>query len=301
MTERNYAIYDVFTDTPLTGNPLAVVFDGDGLSTGQMQNIAAEFNLSETVFIQRAEDANHTAKLRIFMPRGELPFAGHPTVGSTVAICERDGTTMSRLLMLEENVGVVRCGFNADEASFGEFDLPVLPMQEVLDLEKAQIASAFGLIESEIGFENHTVTRFNAGVPYICVPVHGLEQAAKAKFNEAMWLSYFPDTAPIDVLCCYLYCRETVFQEASIHARMFAPHHGIAEDPATGSAAAALSGALTLFDGLVDGPTEYKIEQGVEMGRPSSIRLELDARDGEIQTARIGGNAVKVAQGVLFA
>jgi trans-2,3-dihydro-3-hydroxyanthranilate isomerase len=128
--QRRYAIYDVFTDRILAGNPLAVVFDGDGLSDQAMQAIAGEFNLSETVFVRRTENPTHTARLRIFTPVHELPFAGHPTVGAAIAIAEIANEDLGRPLdivsMLEENVGPVRCAvkLSARGASFVEFDLP---------------------------------------------------------------------------------------------------------------------------------------------------------------------------------
>lgn len=300
VSKRKYAIYDVFTHEALSGNPLAVVFDSDGLSDDDMQNIAAEFNLSETVFISDAENKAHTAKLRIFMPRGELPFAGHPTVGATVAICEAQNTDVSRILMLEENVGVIRSAYSKKQVGYGEFDLPKLPAREVPMLEKDMVAAALGIATEDIGFENHLISQFSAGVPYLCVPVKNLAVMERLVFNESRWLSYFPSLTPLEVHCPYVYCRETVNHDASLHARMFAPHHGIAEDPATGSAAAALSGALFYFDNPLDGAHEYLIEQGVEMGRASFIRLEIECQNGIMNSARIGGHAVKVAEGTLL-
>lgn len=297
--QRNYAIYDVFTKEALSGNPLAVVFDSAGLSDAMMQKIAAEFNLSETVFIGDAEHKAHTAKLRIFMPRGELPFAGHPTVGATVAICEAQNTDVSRILMLEENVGVIRSAYSQKDVGYGEFDLPKLPAREMPMLEKDMVAAALGIAESDIGFENHLISQYNAGVSYVCVPLKNLNVMERLVFNQARWLSYFPALTPLEVNCPYVYCRETVNHDASLHARLFAPHHGIVEDPATGSAVAALAGALFHFDGAVDGAHEYLIEQGIEMGRPSFIRLEIDCFNGVMNSARIGGHAVKIAEGKL--
>ena len=143
--KRNYAIYDVFTDAALNGNPLAVVFDSEGLDTEQMQRIAGEFNLSETVFVAPAANAMHSAALRIFTPRAELPFAGHPTVGSAIALVESglagpvDGA--DAILVLEEQVGPVRCGVKMKQhAAYAEFDLPRTPEQVPCDISRETIA-----------------------------------------------------------------------------------------------------------------------------------------------------------------
>ncbi len=303
--KRAYAVYDVFTDKPLSGNPLAVVFESEGLDTGAMQAIAGEFNLSETVFIGDPEDAAHTAALRIFTPRFELPFAGHPTVGAAIAIAEQryggSGTPDAALFVLEEKVGPVRTAVGRLNGNlFAEFDLPKLPEPLVFEAEKEQVAAALGLEPIELGFENHAVSMWNAGVPYVTIPVHGLEAIGRAALNTERWLGLFakdPHAAPSP----YVYCRDTVNHDCAFHARMFAPHHGIAEDPATGSAVAAFAGAIAYFDEPVDGPSQWLIEQGLEMGRPSRIRLEMDIGAGVIEAARIGGSAVCVAAGHLLA
>lgn len=300
MPGHPYAIYDVFTDTPFAGNPLAVVFDADGLDDDRMQAIAREFNLSETVFVMAADNRAHTARLRIFMPSAELPFAGHPTVGAAIAIAERDGAATDRLMVLEERIGPVRAALHGGDTPYAEFDLPMLPRWQEPALDHGAVAAALGLAPSEIGFENHLASQWSAGNPFLCVPVSGLEAIGRARLNEAMWLSHFPDQDPVDVLCPYLYCRQTVAHDCAFHTRMFGAHHGIAEDPATGSAVAALLGAIHRFDELAEGPNTWWIEQGVEMGRPSRIRLEATGRQGAMTAARIGGHAVKIADGLLL-
>ncbi|EJZ18093.1 PhzF family phenazine biosynthesis protein, partial [Rhizobium sp. Pop5] len=155
---RSYSVYDVFTDRKLAGNPLAVIFDGDDLSDEAMQAITRELNLSETVFVQPSTNPAYAAKLRIFTPGRELPFAGHPTVGTAVALAERThgATTRDLVTVLEENVGPVRCAvrLREGEASFAEFDLPRKSQQAVMPLDKLGIADALSLKVSEIGFEN---------------------------------------------------------------------------------------------------------------------------------------------------
>lgn len=298
---RRYAIYDVFTEQALAGNPLAVVFDSDGLDGAAMQAIAREFNLSETVFILPADNPAHSARLRIFTPNRELPFAGHPTVGAAIAIGE-DGPSNSasanRLMVLEEEVGPVRCALRIAEPSYAEFDLPRLPERIEWEIDKAAVAAAIGVEPMEVGFENHQVSVWSAGNAMAFVPLDGLGPVQRAAVDLARWLEIAPivDGNPVWL---YVYTRDVIRHDCAFHARMFAPGAGVPEDPATGSAVAAFAGAIAHFDGLADGPSAFLIEQGVEMGRPSQIRLEIDGRQGAIHAARIGGHAVRVAEGAL--
>ncbi|MBZ0161927.1 MAG: PhzF family phenazine biosynthesis protein [Notoacmeibacter sp.] len=304
MSSRDYAIYDVFTDRALAGNPLAVVFDADGLDTPAMQAIAREFNLSETVFVQPAEKTMHSARLRIFTPKAELPFAGHPTVGAAIAIVERGGERSggTALVALEETIGLVRAAVRHDgPVRFAEFDLPKLPEPAALDISREAVASALGLDIHDTGFENHVISAWSAGVPFVCVPVHGLDAAGRARMSTEQWLDLFAGLEPVKVPSPWVYCRETVNHDCAFHARMFAPHFGVTEDPATGSAVAAFAGAIAQFDEPVDGLHSLWIEQGIEMGRASRLRLELDMDRGRLARARIGGHAVKVAEGSFFA
>ncbi|MFC5756928.1 MULTISPECIES: PhzF family phenazine biosynthesis protein [unclassified Rhizobium] len=298
----SYSVYDVFTDTKLAGNPLAVIFDGEGLEDEAMQAIARETNLSETVFVQPADNPAYTARIRIFTPGRELPFAGHPTVGTAIALAERahGAARLDLVSVLEENVGPVRCAvrLREGEASFAEFDLPRKSQQISLPLDKAGIADALSLKTTEIGFENHVPSIWSAGVPFLMVPVHDVGAAERLEFDPQLWEKTVPfvDGA---LASAYIYCRGGVNHVAKFHARMFASGMGISEDPATGSAAAALSGAINHFDRLTDGHHPVLIEQGVEMGRPSFIHLHMDIEGGAISNARIGGQAVRIASGTL--
>lgn len=297
---RKYQVWDVFTTQPLAGNPLAVVLDAEGLDTQAMLRIANEFNLSETTFILPPSDARHRANVRIFTPFYEMPFAGHPTVGSAIAIATADGVG-DELFVIEEQVGPVRCIVSTvGSVAFAEFNLPKLPEAAPFNIGNGAAAAALGLDPSEIGFDNHAVTAWSAGVPYVTVPVRDLAAAGKAKLNAEAWLSLTGGLQEARAPAAYVYCRESIFHDSAFHARMFAGHVGLVEDPATGSAAAAFAGAVQHFDRPADGTHSYWIEQGVEMGRPSRIRLSLDIDRGMLSDARIGGNAVKVAEGVIF-
>ena len=302
MTDRRYLIYDVFTDTPLSGNPLAVVLDAKGLDGEAMQAIAAEFNLSETVFVLPANNPVHAAAIRIFTPRHELPFAGHPTVGCAIALAEAQGNggEDGTILVLEERVGDVRCVVSHRQgANFAEFDLPKLSERLDFDASKEAIGATLGLDPHEIGFENHLPGLWTAGVPYVTVPVANLAAAAKASVDGRLWAEIAPSAGGMTANA-YVYCRDTVNHDCHFHARMFAPSSGIPEDPATGSAAAAFSGAILAFDTPPDGPHAVWIEQGIEMGRPSRIRLEMDVAGGKAASARLGGHAVRIAEGRLL-
>ncbi len=301
MVARNYLIYDVFTDEGLAGNPLAVVLDCEGLDLDAMQRIAREFNLSESVFVLPPENPRHRARIRIFTPDYEMPFAGHPTVGSAVALTELAGGEEDAIFVLEENIGPVRCAVSRGEGTtFAEFDLAKLPEQLKLTAEPEAIGAALGLGPHEIGFENHRVAFFSAGVPYVTIPVANLAAAAKARLNNDMWAQLAPKKSEWAFASPYVYCRETVNKESAFHVRMIVPGNPSYEDPATGSAAAAFAGAIMQFDQPGDGMTRCWIEQGLEMGRPSRIRLELDVAGGRLASARIGGQAVKVGEGKLF-
>lgn len=301
---RNYSVYDVFTENKLAGNPLAVIFDGDDLSDEAMQSIAREMNLSETVFVCRSTNPAHSASLRIFTPGRELPFAGHPTVGTAIALAERDhagqGGSLDLVCVLEERVGPVRCAvrLRQQQASFAEFDLPRKSQQINLALDKLGIANALGLQPGELGFENHTPSLWSAGVPFLLIPVRDIGTAGRVEFDPQLWEKTVPfvDGA---LASAYLYCRGAINHTAKFHARMFASGMGIVEDPATGSAVAALSGAIHHFDRLPDGHHPLIVEQGVEMGRPSLIHLHIDVSGGEIANARIGGQAVRIASGTM--
>lgn len=295
-----YSIYDVFTRQKLAGNPLAVMFDADGLDDGAMQAIAREMNLSETVFVTKSDNPAYAAFLRIFTPASELPFAGHPTVGAAIAIAERNNGegAADMVTVLEEKVGPVRCAIRIreGEASFAEFDLPRKSSRVDLPLHNGQLADALGLAESRIGFENHHSSIWTAGVPFLTIPVQNISAMEEVDFDASLWLKNAP-LVEGRLTSAYLYCRGGVNHAAKFHARMFSPDMGISEDPATGSAVAALSGAIHHFDRLADGHYPMLIEQGVEMGRPSHIHLIMDVKENEISRARIGGHAVRIASG----
>jgi trans-2,3-dihydro-3-hydroxyanthranilate isomerase len=299
---RKFHTIDVFTDVALAGNPLAVVLDSDGLDTARMQAIAREFNVSETVFLQTPQDPVNTAKMRIFTPRRELPFAGHPTVGTAILLGElRAPDLLARedvRIVLEEAVGPVVCTVRhlKDRAPRASFALPQLPSL-IDDLGAAEdIAVALGLTPADLAIGAHHPARFSAGVPFAFVPLAGKSAVERVQPDLNYWQAAFGGKGREPV---YVYCSQTVHREHAYHARMFAPDMGLFEDPATGGAVAALAGVITRDFHFDDGNHTLIIEQGFAMGRPSLITLGLEIAGGALRSASIGGAAVLVTNGTI--
>jgi trans-2,3-dihydro-3-hydroxyanthranilate isomerase len=295
---RKFFTLDVFTRRRYAGNPLAVVLDAGGLEGEAMQSVAREFNLSETVFVLPPAETAHRAKVRIFTPAAELPFAGHPTVGSAVLLNRIDGAAGKREIVLEEGIGPVRCTVEALDADTGRtrFDLARLPADAGPAAPSAAIAAALGLDERDIGFEEFRPARWSAGVEFNFVPLTGLDAMRRCRPDTARW-----SEGVLGRGSCFVFCRETAEQGHSFHARMFAPRGGIPEDPATGSAVAAFAGVLAYFTRMADGAHEFVVEQGYEMGRPSLIHLTMTVQGGKLTAAAIAGEAVVVSEGMLEA
>lgn len=297
---RRFVTLDVFTTRRNAGNPLAVVLDVEGLDTAAMQTIAREFNLSETVFVSPPSNPAHRAALRIFTPGQELPFAGHPTVGTAVLLAlldAKDGKAADRVT-LEEKVGLVACvvSVSGGEGGHALFTLPKLPMRLDQPVPEATLAAAIGLDREEIGFDDHRPSAFSGGVPFTLLPLASRDAVARAfpagAFAEALAAADNPNL--------FVYSRETAEAGHHFHARMFWPAAGMIEDPATGGAVAAFAGAVMAFDRPGDGEHRLVIEQGYEMGRPSQITLELTVAGGALASARIGGQAVMISEGRLL-
>ncbi len=294
MGVLEFETYDVFTDERFTGNPLAVVMDARGLSGEDMQTITREFNLAETSFVLPPENPDHVARIRIFTPGYEMPFAGHPTVGTAIAVAR--ARNLSGRLMFELNAGLFPVVVEVNQqGGFAEFKNPNLPK------ETAEVP-AIEAIEAALSLPVGTIERgtarprcIGAGVDFIyCRSTMAGVRAAKV--NSAAW-----DALGIDeIVGIHLYAEGGEAPDATYHARMFAPGAGIVEDPATGSAAAALPGHVALSGDLPDGDHQWIIEQGFEMGRPSRIQARISAAGGNIKSVRIGGNAIKMQKGQIF-
>jgi trans-2,3-dihydro-3-hydroxyanthranilate isomerase len=280
-----YLILDVFTASPLKGNGLAVVPKADGLMDNEMQAIAREFNLSETVFICKPQNERNMAALRIFTPYQELPFAGHPTVGAAVTLGLNSRASAIRM---EEKVGLVTALFERIDRRTGEarFTLPRLPERI------AELPDRLGIEVEEIGCGVYKPAVFSAGVTFHLVPVRDAKVLRKIAVNHHAWDSVFHH----EHSSAYVFTLTPEERDNDIAARMFGMDIG--EDPGTGSAAAALIGMLAEQE-IGTGQTDYVLRQGHEMGRPCRITLQSRKENDVLVHGAIGGQAVVVAEGVL--
>ncbi|MCX7898562.1 MAG: PhzF family phenazine biosynthesis protein [Methylocystis sp.] len=298
--QLRYYRLDVFTDKRFCGNPLAVVEAADGLTTSEMQQLAREFNLSETVFLVEPKDPVNTARLRIFTPSVELPFAGHPAVGAAALIAElRAAEIIARsdvALVLETSVGHLRCEARRtpSKAVYADCALPILPQKLGDAPTKDEIAAALSLAPNEIGFDAHMPVRYSAGVAFLFAPIASRAALERARRGQGF------GAALGGAAGVYLYTKDAAEPSSAVHARMLADMRlGVDEDPATGSAAAAFAGVACEFERPQDGEHELFIEQGYTVGRPSLITLGLNVEGGALSKLRIGGQVVRVGEGTI--
>lgn len=291
---------DVFTDRMFGGNQLAVFPDAEGADPRLMQAIARELNLSETVFVFAPADPVHTRRLRIFTPSSELPFAGHPTIGAAFVLTAIGDVPLGpegASLVLEEGVGPVAVTVRADDGHPGYCELTAarLPEEGPAPPPLEEIASALSLRPEELGADGLSPRGVSCGVPYLFVPLRDESVLARARINLPAWERSLSGWWASAVFPFVAIGRDGV----DFRARMFAPGIGIPEDPATGSAAAALAGYLAAAAGALDETLRWVIEQGVEMGRPSRLHVACERRAGMISAVRVGGSSVLVAEGRL--
>lgn len=281
---------DVFTERRFGGNQLAVLPAAEGLEAAQMQAIAAEFNFSETVFVLPAASLAHQARLRIFTPRAEIPFAGHPTVGTALALAWLGRVPRQGRIVLEEGAGPVPVELReADGAVTAEFTAPT-PPQRGPAADPGRVADEVGLDVADLVTAGGLPCDASAGLPFLIVEVRN--QAALARTGMR---GRGEDLSPASANGLYLFARG----DRELFARMYGPCHGIIEDPATGSAAAALAGLLAAEAGREDGWHAWTIRQGREMGRPSVIAARARRAGGAVVEVRVGGRAVRVAEGTI--
>ena len=283
----NFYTLDVFTQNIFGGNPLCVFPDAQGLNTSEMQQIAQEFNLSETVFVFPPQNPSHTHRLRIFTPKTELMFAGHPTLGTAYLLSKINPTSS---LIFEEGVGTIRVKVDLD-TGYSELTSTQTPEYDDQYPEITKIAQILDINPEDI----LDCGAVSCGLPFLFINLRNLAVIGKARLNLSLWSDILSSYwAPH----LYLFTRETIAKDVDIHARMFAPGLGITEDPATGSGATAL--AAYLAKSSPQGTLEWVIEQGIEMGRPSLLKATADCHNNQIQTIRVGGNSVLVSEGRIF-
>jgi trans-2,3-dihydro-3-hydroxyanthranilate isomerase len=290
---------DVFTDRPFGGNPLAVFPDARGISPERMQQVARELNLSETVFVLPPEDLGHTRRLRIFTPGMELPFAGHPTVGTALILAwlgEVPLTGEETRIVFEEGVGPVPVAIRAADgkAVFAQLSASQLP--ELRSAPSApELAEMLSLDPDDILTGGDSPQAVSCGVAFLFIPLRDRDALRRARVRLDRWETLLAHSWAPHV---YVFTRDHELPETDLRVRMFAPAMGIAEDPATGAAAAAFGGYLGSRSSE-DGTLRWTLEQGFEMGRPSLLHLEVDRAGGEITAVRVGGGAVLMSEGTM--
>src|SRR5215207_170009 len=303
MRKLHYHRVDVFTDRVFGGNPLAVFTNGRGLSPETMQAIAKEFNLSETTFVLPPDDARHDYRVRIFTPANELPMAGHPTVGTSFVLAREHMVARSgdreTTITLEEGVGPipVRIEFKDGEPVFAEMTQPPPTFGPRLE-DLAPIAEMLSLDVSDFD-ELLPVEVVSCGVPFLYVPLKTLDAARRARPRADVMERALAGVVPPEV---FVFTREVERAGSTVHSRMFAPPLGIVEDPATGAASGPL-GSYLVRHGLVtcgDGGAAHIVsEQGIEMGRPSFIKIRIETDGDEITGVQVGGQSVYVGEGFI--
>ena len=306
--ELDFRTLDVFTEETFGGNPLGVFPDAAHLPAELMQKIAREMNLAETVFLGPAETPEGTARVRIFTPEVEVPFAGHPTVGAAIYLA---GTTPVRRgagvhgardghanLVLEEAVGLVPASveYRHGRPVFARFTTAVLPERRESPHSPERLAAMVGLETDDLGGDHPrplTPAMMSCGLPFHVIPVRTPAALRRAALNMALWRDLLADTWAHHVyLACPLFGGD-------VRVRMFAPGSGVPEDPATGSAAAVLGGYLGDASRRLDGTLRWQVAQGEEVGRPSLIGVEVDKAAGRITAVRVGGAATFVSRGTM--
>ncbi len=295
--QRRYVTVDVFTDRAFGGNPLAVVLDADGLSTAQMQAIATEFNYAETTFVLPPRDGANDAQVRIFTPKQEVPFAGHPNVGTAYVLAARASKPPARLTF-EEGAGLVRVDIlrEADGVVGAELTAPQA-LSKLSRFSAEQAAGCGSLSAADIRTDRHPPQIVSVGMPFVVAELNSREALRRASPAAAAFARALPCDGAFAV---YFYTRDLPAAEnpCDLQARMFFPgSSGLIEDPATGSAAVAAAAMLADLAVERDGELKLRIGQDVDMGRPSLLLTRVVKRNGGIVSAHVGGGCVAMMEG----
>ena len=296
--QRRYVTVDVFTDRAFGGNPLAVVLDFVGLSTEQMQAIATEFNYAETTFVLPPRDPAHDAEVRIFTVRSEIPFAGHPNVGTAFVLASRADRAPERLLF-EEKAGLVPVEIlkTSGKITGAELTAPQPLKRLITRMDAEQAAACISLSSADIRTERHPPHVISVGMPFLALEVASRDALRRAKPNAEAFARAFPCEGSDAI---FFYTRDVPASEkpCDLQARMFHPgSSGLLEDPATGSAAAAAAALFADLDPARDGELKLQIGQGFDLGRPSFLLTRVLKRDGKVVSAHVGGCCVPMMEG----
>jgi trans-2,3-dihydro-3-hydroxyanthranilate isomerase len=294
--QRRYITVDVFTDRAFGGNPLAVVLDAGGLSTAQMQAIASEFNYAETTFVLPPRDAVNDAQVRIFNVLSEMPFAGHPNVGTAFVLARQAAKPPARF-KFEEGAGLVAVEIMQAEGGVAGAELTApQALKKLSQFSAGQAASIVSLSPDDIRTDLHPPMIVSVGMPFLVAELTSRDVLRRARAEPAA----FARTLPCDGSdAIYLYTRDVPAAEAcDLQARMFFPGTGgLTEDPATGSATVATAALLADLAGERDGESRLRFGQGVDMGRPSLLLTRVRKQNGAVVSAHIGGRCVQMMEG----
>lgn len=301
MPRFRFLTCDVFTSVPFGGNQLAVFPDARGIPEQRLLDVTREFNYSETTFVYPAADARHARRVRIFTPGGEVPFAGHPTVGTAHVLAETgeialEGETTH--IVLEEDVGPVPVTIRAAAGRPVFVQLSVARLPEVLapPPSRDELARVLGLEVDDLLGGDWSPQVVSCGLPFLFVPLHDRSAVARARVRMEAWEATLGGAAVGEIM---VFAPGGEREGTDYRARMFAPGLSVPEDPATGSACAALGGYLAARDPRRDGTLRWTVEQGFEMGRPSMLHVEADVARGEVTAVRVGGDTVLVSEGTM--
>ncbi len=296
--QRRFVTVDVFTGQRFGGNPLAVILDAAGLTTGQMQAIAAEFHYSETTFVLPPRESSHSAQVRIFTATKEVPFAGHPNIGTALVLAraaEATGSTVPERLIFEEAAGLVPVRLLREGAAITGAELTTPePLSAGARVTSADAAACLCLEPGDITVSNHAPQVLSVGLAFLVVELRSRAVLARARPDAATHERVLP---AIGTDAVYAYVRDD--EARHLHARMFSPLDACPEDPATGSAAGATIAMLASLLPERDADRSWQVEQGVDMGRPSRIMGRTEKRGGVLQAVHISGDAVQVMSGLL--
>jgi trans-2,3-dihydro-3-hydroxyanthranilate isomerase len=294
--QRRYVTVDVFTDRAFGGNPLAVVLDAGGLSTAQMQAIASEFNYSETTFVLPPHDPANNAQVRIFTVNQEIPFAGHPNVGTAFVLAAQATKAPARLLF-EEGAGLVPVEILMRDGRVVGAELTApQPLTKLTQFRAEQAAAVVSLSSADIRTDRHPPLIVSVGLSFLTVELASRDALRRARPDAAAFGRTFPCDGSDAV---YLYTRDVPAVEAcDLQARMFHPgSSGLSEDPATGSATVATAALLADLAGERDAELSLRIGQGVDMGRPSLLLTRVRKANGVVASAHVGGACVPMMEG----
>ncbi len=299
MRHFSYFTADVFTSTRFGGNQLAVLPDATGLSDAEMLAIAREFNYSESTFVFPPADRAHARSVRIFTPGGEVPFAGHPTVGTAFVLASIGAMQMTgdeTHIVFEERVGPVPVTIRRERGQpvFCQLSVAKLPETGPALPAPAEVAAALSIDEADLLDGAWLPEIVSCGLPFAFVPVRNREVVRRARIRLDAWEQSLAGTPGAMVM---IFAMDAEEAGHDVRARMFAPSVSVPEDPATGSACAALGGYLASRDGRTDGTLQWVVEQGYEMGRPSLLAIEVDKAEGATVAVRVGGASVLVCSG----